>query len=136
MAVSRKTLSPAEIALRMHVRVLAAAAGVFASCAVIIPQLMPRRLEGLATGMDAVVVFLLFAALTFFIGIATPIYAYARAARIGVRLPAAAFAPLAMLVAAMIGMVVIGQLRKATREVEFRPASPQQPVAPPTQPVQ
>jgi hypothetical protein len=137
MADLPETTSQAEATLRTHVRILAAAAGVFASCAVIIPQLMPRRLEGLATGMDAVLVFLVFSFLTFLVGVATPIYAYARAVKIGVRMPAAAFAPLALLVAAIIGMAVIGQLRKRTREVEFRPASPERPVVPPpTQPAQ
>ena len=133
MDATPEQMLEAETALRKHVRILAAAAGVFASCAVIIPQLMPRRLDGLASGMDALLVFLTFSFLTFVVGVATPIYAYARAVKIGVRMPAAAFAPLALLVAAIIGMAVIGQIRKRTREVEFRP----RPIAPEhTQPVE
>jgi nitrate/nitrite transporter NarK len=128
-----KTISASEAALRKHVRVLAALAGVFASAAVIIPQWMPRRLDGLASGMDAIAVFLGFSFLTFVVGVATPIYAYARAVKLGIRMPAAAFAPLALLVAAILAIVVIGQIRKRTREVEFRPA-PKPPAH--TQPVE
>lgn len=121
MANTEEFTSLAETALRKHVRVLAALAGVLASCAVMIPQFMPRRLEGLATGMDALAVFLGFAFLTFVIGVATPIYAYARSVRIGVRMPAAAFAPLALLLAAIVVMVAIGAVRNRTREVQFTP---------------
>jgi hypothetical protein len=133
VAANPETTSTAEATLRKQVRILAAAAGVFASCAVIIPQLMPRRLGGLATGMDALAVFSLFSFLTFTLGVATPIYAYARAVKMGARMPTAAFAPLALLVAAIIAMIVIGQIRKRTREVEFhaRPAAPDH-----TQPVE
>jgi hypothetical protein len=123
----------AEAALRKRVRVLAALAGVTASCAVIIPQLMPHRTEGFSGGMDALLVFFGLSFLTFVIAVATPIYAYARAVKIGVRMPAAAFAPFALLIAAVIGMIVIAQLRQRTREVEFRPAQRQ---APHTQPVE
>lgn len=124
----------AQAVLQKQVRVLAAVAGVTASCAVIIPQLMPRRLEGLATGMDALMVFLGLSFLTFVIGVATPIWAYSRAVKIGARMPAAAFAPLALLLSAVICMILIGQIRKRTREVEFRPAERQPPAH--TQPVE
>lgn len=137
MATSLESTAQAETTLRFHVRVLAVLSGIAASGSVIIPQLMPRRIEGFTTGMDALVVFLGFSFVTFSLGVFTPIYAYARANKIGVRTPAAAFAPLALFVAAVIGMILIGQIRKQTRGVEFRPA-PVQPVAPPptTQPAQ
>ena len=118
---SAQEFSPQEQSLRKQVRMLAAAAGVFASCAVMIPQFMPRRLDGLASGMDALADFLGFSFLTFVVGVATPIYAYARSVKIGSRMPAAAFAPLAILLAAIIGMIVIGVFRKQTREVQFIP---------------
>ncbi len=122
MATFTKTTSQAEAELRKHVRILAVAAGVLASCAVVIPQLMPRRLDGFASGLEAMGVFLSFTFLTFLAGVVTPIYAYSRAVKIGVRTPAAAFAPLALLLSAIVVMVIIGQLRQRMKEVEFRPA--------------
>ncbi|MEZ5361555.1 MAG: hypothetical protein R2748_04225 [Bryobacterales bacterium] len=78
----------AEIELRKRVRLLAALAGVTASCAVILPQLLPARVAGpgVVPGMDALGVFLAFSFATFVLGVATPIYAFARAEKIGVRM--------------------------------------------------
>ena len=70
--------------------------------------------------------------LTFLIGIVTPIYAYARSVKLGARMPAVAFAPLALLLAAVVAMLVIGAIRRETREVEFTPRA--RPPAAPTQP--
>ena len=119
------TSQAAEAALRKHVRALAAAAGISASSAVMIPQFMPYQGRGLGGGMDALGVFLVLSFVAFVIGVATPIYAYARSVKLGVRMPAAAFAPLALLLAAVIGMATIGAIRRETRDVRFTPkASP------------
>ncbi|MCB9383312.1 MAG: hypothetical protein H6509_01755 [Bryobacterales bacterium] len=119
----------AETELRKRVRLLAALAGVTASAAVILPQVLPARMAGpgVVPGIDMLGVFLTFSFATFVIGVATPIYAYARAEKIGARMPAAAFAPMALVLAAAIAMLVIGQIRRSTREVEFRPTQRQPP---------
>lgn len=110
-----------EQALRKQVRILAVASGVIASGAVMIPQLLPPRMGTFDRGIDPMGVFLALSFLTFVLGVATPVYAYARSVRIGTRMPAAAFAPLALLLAAVIGMALISVLRQQTREVQFTP---------------
>ncbi len=126
------TPGSAAAALRKHVRLLAVLAGVTASAAVTIPQLLPRKVGFGSDGLDAMAVFLGFSFATFMIGVATPIYAYARSVKLGQRMPAAAFAPLALLVAAALGMLIIGTIRRQTRDVQFTPKA--QPPAGPVQP--
>ena len=121
MASTEEFTSSAEQTLRKRVRIAAAVAGVLASCAVMIPQLLPPKMGTLDRGIDPMAVFMAFSFLTFVMGVATPIYAYARSVKLGVRMPAAAFAPLALLLAAIIGMAVIATFRERTREVQFIP---------------
>ena len=120
MTTPAEFTSAEATALRKQVRILAALAGVTASCAVMVPQFMPQRV-GFGAATDALGVFLAFSFLTFVIGVATPIYAYARSVKIGVRMPAAAFSPLALLLAAIVAMIAIGAIRRETRDVRFTP---------------
>lgn len=124
MTSTEEFTSGQEESLRKQVRILAVASGVIASAAVMIPQLLPPRVGPFDRGVDPMAVFLTLSFLTFVLGVATPIYAYARSVRIGTRMPAAAFAPLALLLAAVIGMALIAALRQQTRDVQFTPRNP------------